>query len=195
MNRKRGLSYYCKTLIIRVTLFSRGHQAWFINETLFFAICHFFFYNPYMMNYWRGLYFCVSMFSRIYAKIKSSRIKSVLQYTWILLVARPFCQYQNFWSHDLDQQFWPTFEKNLTLALTFEPKEIRVSYYTWIYLIARPFWICQYQFFLSVTLTSNFDLLLKILSFELIENIRSYKSWGRGEKRPKYLIIQQFTQT
>ena len=84
---------------------------------------------------------------------------------------------------------WPTiltyfWKKNLTLALTFEPKEIRVSYYTWIYLIARPFWVCQYQFFLSVTLTSNFDLLLKKLSFELIENIRSYKSWGwvGGEK-------------
>ena len=31
-------------------------------------------------NYWRGFYFRVSMLSRINAKIKSSRIKSVLQY-------------------------------------------------------------------------------------------------------------------
>ena len=37
-------------------------------------------YNPYNRNYWRGPYFRVSMLSRIYAKIKSSRIKSVLQY-------------------------------------------------------------------------------------------------------------------
>ena len=46
-----------------------------------FAIHHIFFYNPYNRNYWRGLFFRFSMLSRIYAKIKSSRIKSVLQYT------------------------------------------------------------------------------------------------------------------
>ena len=33
-------------------------------------------------------------------------------------MARPFYQYQNFLSHDLDLQLWPTFEKNLTFALT-----------------------------------------------------------------------------
>ena len=38
---------YCKTLIIRVTLFSRGHQANFIHETLFSRFRHIFFYNPY----------------------------------------------------------------------------------------------------------------------------------------------------
>ena len=41
---------------------------------------HILFYNPCIRKYWRGLYFRVSMLSRIYAKIKSSRIKSVLQY-------------------------------------------------------------------------------------------------------------------
>ena len=29
---------YCKTLIIRVTLFSRGHRPWYIHETLFSRI-------------------------------------------------------------------------------------------------------------------------------------------------------------
>ena len=47
-----------------------------------FAICHLFFYNTYVRNYWRGLYFRVYLLSRIYAKIKSSRIKSFLQYLW-----------------------------------------------------------------------------------------------------------------
>ena len=37
-----------------------------------------------MINYWRGLYFRVSMVSRIYPKIKSSRIKGVLQYLLLL---------------------------------------------------------------------------------------------------------------
>ena len=40
-----------------------------------------FFYNLYIRNYWRGLYFHVSMLLRIYAKTKSSWIKSFLQYT------------------------------------------------------------------------------------------------------------------
>ena len=40
-----------------------------------FAISHIFFYNPFIRNYWRGLYFRVSMLSRICAKIKSLRIK------------------------------------------------------------------------------------------------------------------------
>ena len=50
-----------------------------------FAICHLFFYNTYVRNYWRGLYFRVYLLSRIYAKIKSSRIKSLLQYMFSLL--------------------------------------------------------------------------------------------------------------
>ena len=69
---------YCKTLIIRVTLFSRNHCSSFIHETLFSRLVRSS-SNPYITNYWRGLYFCVSMLSRIYAKIKSSRIKSVSQ--------------------------------------------------------------------------------------------------------------------
>ena len=32
-------------------------------------------------------------------------------YAPVFPVVRPFCQYQNFWSHDLDLQLWPTFEK------------------------------------------------------------------------------------
>ena len=45
-----------------------------------FAMLKIFLYNTYIRNYRRGIYFRVRMRSRIYAKIKSSRIKSVLQY-------------------------------------------------------------------------------------------------------------------
>ena len=59
---------------------------------------------------------------------------------------------------------WPWlltyFWKNLTLAITFEPKEIGFSYFTCVFLVARPF--CQYQNFWLLTLT--FDLLLKKLN-------------------------------
>ena len=64
--------YFRETLLI---IYSRD---------FIFATHHIFFYNPYITNYWRGLYFRVSMLSRIYAKIKSSRIKSVLQYSWLI---------------------------------------------------------------------------------------------------------------
>ena len=73
-----GHSSYCKTLIIRVTLF-REVISQDLFTRLYFAIRHIFFYNPYNRNYWRGIYFRVSMLSRIYAIKKSSRIKSVLQ--------------------------------------------------------------------------------------------------------------------
>ena len=36
---------YCKTLIIRLTLFSRGHHPEYIHDTFFFAICHMLFMN------------------------------------------------------------------------------------------------------------------------------------------------------
>ena len=49
---------------------------------------------------------------------------------------------------------WPSlltyFWKNLTLAITFEPKEIGLSYFTCVFLVARPF--CRYQIFLPCDL-------------------------------------------
>ena len=51
---------------------------------------------------------------------------------------------------------------NLTLAITFQPIEIRLSYYTCWFLVTRPF--CPYQKFDLVTLTLTFDLLLKKLN-------------------------------
>ena len=42
--------------------------------------CLVLFYNLYIKKYWQGLYFSVSIISWIHAKIKSSQIKSVLQY-------------------------------------------------------------------------------------------------------------------
>ena len=79
-----GYFHYCKTLIIRVTLFSRKPSLNIYSRDFIFATHHIFFYNPYITNYWRGLYFRVSILSRIYAKIKSSRIISVLQYNFLL---------------------------------------------------------------------------------------------------------------
>ena len=61
--------YFCET-----TILNKLHSRDFT-----FANCPPLFYNPYMINYWRGLYFNVSMVSWIYTKIKSSRIKGVLQ--------------------------------------------------------------------------------------------------------------------
>ena len=65
------------------------------------------------------------------------------------LVARPFCLYQKFWPSDLHLDFWPTFEKTLTLAITFEPKQIEHSYY-----MARHF--DRYQKFSTHDLDFNF---------------------------------------
>ena len=71
---------YCKTLIIRVTLLWRDHQLGYTHRTSFSRFCLILLYIPYIRNYWRGLIIRVSVLSRIHVKIKSSRIKSVLQY-------------------------------------------------------------------------------------------------------------------
>ena len=53
---------------------------------------------------------------------------------------------------------WPWlltyFWKNLTLAITFEPREIRLSYYRYVFLVARPF--CPYQKFWPCDLNLDF---------------------------------------
>ena len=51
---------------------------------------------------------------------------------------------------------WPLtyFWKNLTLAITFEPREIRLSYYMHVFLLARPF--CPYQKFWPCDLDLDF---------------------------------------
>ena len=86
---------YCKTFIIRVTLFSWGHHPECIHEIIISRFVVLLFYNSYIRNYWRWLYFLVTGLSRIYTKIKSSRIKSVLQYldhkvTWVFTISSPF---------------------------------------------------------------------------------------------------------
>ena len=77
---------------------------------------------------------------------------------------------------------WPWlltyFWKNLTLAIIFEPKKIRLSYYTCWFLLKRPF--CPYQKNWPVTLTLTFDLLLKKLNL-------GYNFWT---KRDKAFILQ-----
>ena len=49
---------------------------------------------------------------------------------------------------------WPSlltyFWKNLTLAITFQPKEIRLSYFRFVFFVTRPF--CRYQYFLPLDL-------------------------------------------
>ena len=63
---------------------------------------------------------------------------------------------------------WPwlltNFWKNLTLATTFEPKEMGLSYFTCVFLVARP--SCWNKNFYLVTLTLTFDLLLKKLDLD-----------------------------
>ena len=75
---------YCKTLIIRVTLFSRRHQQRFIHKTLFsrFVISSYLILIIEIIG--EDFIFASPMLSRIYAKIKSSRIRSKV--TWILLI-------------------------------------------------------------------------------------------------------------
>ena len=64
-----------------------------------FAIRLIFFYNPYIRNDWRGPCFRVSKLSRIYAKIRSSRINSVLQYTknlYRIAIRNLYCNISQF---------------------------------------------------------------------------------------------------
>ena len=65
---------YCKIFIFCVTLFSRAYILGHIYEALFSRL------SIYCTKYWWGLYFRVTVTSWINAKIKSSRIKGVLQY-------------------------------------------------------------------------------------------------------------------
>ena len=71
---------------------------------------------------------------------------------------------------------WPPtltyFWKNLTLALTFELKEIGLSYFTCVFVVARPFcWNKKIFYLLSLT----FDLLLK--KFNLDHNF-----WTKSDR-------------
>ena len=50
--------------------------------------------------------------------------------------------------------------KILTLAITSEQVQIRLSYFTCIFLVTRPF-TTYHNFFYLVTLILNFDLLIK----------------------------------
>ena len=69
---------------------------------------------------------------------------------------------------------------NLTLVITFQPIEIRLSYYTCWFLVTRPF--CPYPKIWPVTLTLTFDLLLKKLNL-------GYNIWT---KRDKASILHMF---
>ena len=63
-----------------VLIFARS-PPWIYSRDFIFTISLMFFMNPYIEKYWQGLYFHTSAFSRIDAKIKSPRIKSILQYS------------------------------------------------------------------------------------------------------------------
>ena len=63
--------------------------------------------------------------------------------------------------------------KILTLAITFEPKEIELSYFTCVFLVPRP--SCWNQIFYLVTLTLTFDLLLKKLNLD-------HNLWSRSDR-------------
>ena len=64
----------------RDLIFARSSSRIYLQDFIFiFTIFHILFYNPFIKNYWRGLHFLNMMPSRIYVKIKSSQMKSVLQ--------------------------------------------------------------------------------------------------------------------
>ena len=94
---------YCKTLIIRVTLFSRDHLPWYNHGTLF---SRFFMAGSMILSFkiisedFIFACMCSREFTR---KIKSSRIKSVLQYS---LTNSPKC---NFYSKEAFMLMFTTF--------------------------------------------------------------------------------------
>ena len=81
---------------------------------------------------------------------------------------------QKFWPCDLDLDFWPTFEKNLTLAITFEPREIRL-HSKGVYSLWQDLSVHTRNFDL-VTLTLTFDLLLKKLNLD--HNFWTKSDWA-----------------
>ena len=86
------------------------------------------------------------------------------------------------------------FSKNLTLAITFEPTEIRLSYYRYVFLVTRPF--CPYQTFWSFDLDLDFwptfekNLTLAI-AFEPNKIGLSYYSYVYFVARP-FCLYQKF---
>ena len=73
--------------------------------------------------------------------------------TYKLLLKRSFNWYQHLHPNDLD--LWPTKQKTLILAITYELLDIKLSNLTYVFLLTRPFQ--PYQNIWPVTLT--FDLL------------------------------------
>ena len=58
---------------------------------------------PWLLTYfWKNLTLAITF---------EPKEKGLSYFTWVFLVARPFCWNQKFWSRDLDLDFWPPFEK------------------------------------------------------------------------------------
>ena len=76
-------------------------------------------------------------------------------FTWVILVARPFGWYQHFLTCDLYLGVLPIFKKKpLTLLITFEQWVLELSYFTWV-------------FYETISIgTKNFDLVTLTFEFD-----------------------------
>ena len=89
--------------------------------------------------------------------------KGLSYFTCVFLVARPFCQYQNFWLRDLDLDF--LFEKKLNLGSNFSTKRDRAFIFHMCISCGKTF-LLETIFFYLVTLAMTFDLLWKKLNLD-----------------------------
>ena len=106
-------------------------------------------------SYHRSLCLSVRLFVRLSIKTLTLTIaflileivRSYLAY--MLLIARPFRWYNEFWTRDLDRDLWPTCESTSTMPITFVPLEIGLSYLECVFYMTRPFlkynafWACD----------------------------------------------------
>ena len=98
---------------------------------------------------------------------------------------QPTNQYLNFWSHDLDLQRLPTFEKKLNLYIYFWIKRDRsfilcmCILYGMTFLPVTKFWSCNIDLHLWPTFEKNLTF---ALAFEPKEILIENKSGGGGYK-------------
>ena len=81
-------------------------------------------------------------------------------YSWIFIVARPFCPYQHFLFCDLDLNFDLVLKKKVNLGIYFWISEREGFHITHGYYLLQDLSVHTKIFYL-MTLTNNFDLLLK----------------------------------
>ena len=159
------------------TTFSKFRETWgcILEALMKISICFYLsFYAPEIED--RGAYcFCpvchsvIPSFCHSLWNFNLAYNFSTVNFTWVLLVIRPFRGYHYFLPCDLDLVVWPIFLKTLTLLITFEQWVLELWYFTWVFLVMRPF--SGYHFFLPCDLDlwvwpSFFKTLTLLITFE-----------------------------